>query len=764
MKSTWKISETSFDISTNKLQETIFSQGNGYIGIRGNLEENGLPQDATLEGNYINGFYEIAPIYYEERKAGFAPQSETMLNVTAAKSITLTVEGEPFNMTQGVVLDHKRELDLKEGIVTRRTHWRSSNGREVVISSKRLVSLTDNHILAISYEVTPQNFSGRIEITTGVDGDVRNMTRDDDTRVGTNLSGQPLEVTSLTALENGAVIVQTTKESGLSLSCAVKVLIDNESKTSYSHTEKSYMITKEFYLQQGETLQISKFIAYACDRNHEKENLHNFTTELVEKAAKQGFDYFIDAQRNYLASFWKNADITIDGNDALQRSVRFGIFSLLQAAGHDGHSSIGAKGLSGEGYQGHYFWETETYMLPVFAFTCPEIARSLLMYRYSILNKARELAVGHALEGAMYPWRTISGAESSPYYPAGTAQYHITGGVAYATKLYWESSGDDDFIVNYGAEMLFETARMWLSLGHFNKRKGGKFCIDCVTGPDEYTTIVNNNCYTNISAAENMLTAADVYHKLEQEYPEKLAELSSQLNLTINEVKLWRNAAENIFLPYDEELGIYMQDDSFLDKKPWDFEAHKDKHLMQDFHPLQIYRAQVCKQADLILAELLFPQRFTDAQIAKDYDYYEAVTGHDSSLSECVFSMVAARIGKHAEAMKFFMGTAFMDIENTHKNTQDGLHMANMAGTWLCIIYGFAGFKFYNKKATFAPYLPDGWKSYKFSLCIGKCSLEVTVSEFETTYVLTEGTELTFMHYSEEYCIKNGIKVVVAIK
>ena len=739
--------EDGLDIDKLKLQESLFAQGNGYIGIRGNLEETSL---TVLEGNYINGFYETAPIRYEEDKVGFARKSETMLNVTAAKSFSLTVNDEVCE-----VIEHKRELNMKTGLLTRVSTLKSPTGNEVVINTNRLVSFTDKNIIAITYEVTAKNFTGKVEIKTGIDGNVSNVTRANDSRVGTNLPAKSLMMRDWSSFKDGIAMEQRTNKTRKSVCCAVKFLIDEThttrlANTSFASHPKVRTMGYSCKIKEGETVKLIKFIAYTTTTIEKAQ-------ALVESAAQKGFSYFKESQRKYLMDFWENANITINGNEELQRSVHFGIFSLLQGAGRDGRTSIAAKGLSGEGYQGHYFWESETYMLPVFVYTCPDIAKGILMYRYSILNNARKLAKEHLLQGAMYPWRTISGAESSPYYPAGTAQYHITGGVAYAVKLYYEVTGDEDFLKNYGAEMLFETARMWLSLGHFNQRKGsekyGKFCIDSVTGPDEYTTVVNNNCYTNISAAENMQMAADVYNKYGKEF-------ASKFGVTEEEAQNWQRAAKNIFLPYDNELEIYMQDDSFLDKKPWDLTAHKGKLVMDYAHPLQMYRAQVCKQADLILAQLLFPHRFSKVQIARDYEYYEPLTSHDSSLSECVFSMVAARIGKRDEAMRFFMRTAFTDINNTHNNTQDGLHMATMAGTWLCIIYGFAGFVWKHNCGYFEPQLPDDWDGYSFCLRLKGCRLKVDVKREEVTYTLVEGEALTFFHFHEECIIKNGESVV----
>nr|WP_274601625.1 glycosyl hydrolase family 65 protein [Clostridium rhizosphaerae] len=434
------------------------------------------------------------------------------------------------------------------------------------------------------------------------------------------------------------------------------------------------------------------------------------------------------------------------------------MFHLLQSVGRDGKTNIGAKGLSGEGYEGHYFWDTEIYMLPFFLYNNPDISRKLLEYRYSILPNARERAriMSHK-KGALYPWRTIDGDECSAYFPAGTAQYHINADIAFAIKRYMEATEDKDFLLNYGAEILFETARLWADLGEFIENKGNKFCINDVTGPDEYTAIVNNNCYTNLMAKENLEYAYKTAVWMKENAKEAYEELINKIGFIEDELQFWKKASDNMYIPYNEELGIYLQDDSFLYKTPWDFEnTPKENYpLLLHYHPLVIYRHQVCKQADLVLAEFLLNHKFDIEQKRRDYDFYEKVTTHDSSLSTCIFSIMASEVGYHDKAYKYFMETATMDLTDSHRNTKDGIHAANMAGAGMCLVNGFAGMRVYEDTISFNPYIPKEWQEYKFKVTYRGRLIEIKVNKDGTSYRMLEGESLEIVHRGEKKIISN---------
>ena len=458
-----------------------------------------------------------------------------------------------------------------------------------------------------------------------------------------------------------------------------------------------------------------------------------------------GFDALREEQDAYMAAFWQKAGLWFEGDDELLQGLRFNLFQLLQSAGRDGRRNIAAKGLTGEGYEGHYFWDTETYIFPVFLHIMPQIARALLEYRYSILPQARERAreMGHPT-GALFPWRTIDGHEASAYFPAGTAQYHIDADIALAVKRYWEATGDDAFLYEMGAEIVCETARLYRDLGFYNPRRGNHFCINEVTGPDEYNALVNNNAYTNIMAATNMRFAADTVALMVQKVPKAYKALAERIGLQPEEPVSWREAAERIYIPRDKPTGVICQDDAFMDRVPWPLDTiPKNAHpLLLHYHGLVIYRHMVCKQADTVLAMLLLPDAFSQEDKVKAFNFYEPVTTHDSSLSMACYSAVASRIGKMDMAWDYFRETARLDLDDTHGNTRDGLHMANMAGTWVSLVSGFGGMKVQPDGICFDPVLPAHLNGYGFSVEYKGRVIHVQVDGSGVQYSLVQGEPL----------------------
>ncbi|HXT36055.1 MAG TPA: glycosyl hydrolase family 65 protein, partial [Chloroflexota bacterium] len=495
-------------------------------------------------------------------------------------------------------------------------------------------------------------------------------------------------------------------------------------------------------LKQGQRARLTKYGSYFSSRDFPAGELLARTKATLETAGAAGFASLCSGQQEFLDQFWRRADVEIAGDDALQQGMHFNQFHLLQSVGRDGKTNIAAKGITGEGYEGHYFWDSEIYVFPFFLYTQPDVARKLLEYRYQGLEQARERAreMSHP-KGALYPWRTIGGEECSAYFPAGTAQYHFNADIAYSIKQYLEATGDQSFLVPYGAEIVLETARIWIGIGNY---AGDRFTINDVTGPDEYTAIVNNNYYTNAMAKLHLEYAAELAETLRATRPDEFARLAQEIALEPDEPSDWRRAAEHMYLPYDAVLGIHPQDDSFLVKKRWDFAATPRDHypLLLHYHPLVIYRHQVCKQADLVLALLLVGDQFTLEEKKRDFDYYEAVTTHDSSLSTCIFSIIASEIGYRDKAYSYFMATARMDLDNTHGNSQYGVHTAAMAGSWLCVVYGFAGMRVSHGALRFAPYLPDHWSHYQFTIRFRDQVLQVRVSGTMAEYRLVEGTLL----------------------
>lgn len=758
----WAIVEEQFQPAYNLRNEAVFTLGNGYLGLRGNFEEGYAgPAGNSVEGTYINGFYETVELKYPEIAYGYPEQSQTMLNVTNGKVIKLYLEDEEFHMFTGTLLAYERRLDLKNGVLHRNVVWRSPAGREVKLAITRLVSFTNKHVAAIAYEVTPLNFNGKIRLFSALDGEVQNQQAGTDPRVGSHLTGQTLTVLAQSVDDRGGILLQRTKKSGFYVACAMRNRVEGP-LTQVETERKPFKIGVHYAFagEAGQTVRLEKYLAYVTAKDGAA-GLGEKAASLVRWAEATGFARLCHDQQAYLAAFWAQADIVVKGDPLIQQGLRFNAFHLLQAAGQDGVTSVGAKGLTGEGYEGHYFWDTEIYILPFFINNYPAVSKALLTYRYHTLDQARQRALAIGLtRGALYPWRTIGGEECSAFFPAGTAQYHINADIAYAIKKYVAMTGDRAFLFTYGAEILFETARLWMEVGFFNPRKDNRFCINTVTGPDEYTALVDNNCYTNLMAREHLQYAVQTAAWMETEANVQYRALCARIGLTAAEIALWQKAAERMYIPYDPDLKIYAQDDTFLAKPVWDLEATPPEKfpLLLHYHPLLIYRAQVCKQPDVVLALFLLSEQFTTAEKKRNYDYYERITTHDSSLSPSIFSIVAAEIGYHAQAYSYFTATARLDLDDYNGNTKDGLHLACMAGSWLCVVYGFAGMRVNNGVLSFAPSLPEPWQEYRFNVAYQGRIIRVVVNAEKTTYELLEGEPLTIYAHHEKIVLMTKVE------
>ena len=732
MKIEWTISDNSLDIEDLLKNESIFNVSNGYIGIRGNFEEEYPENYQTIRGTYINAFYEEVPIQYGEKAYAFPETMQKIVNITDAQNVNIIIKGERFSLFEGTVKKFNRYLDMEAGCYVREIWWISPRGSELKIKITRVASLKYLELFAIHYEIEKVNFDEGIIIESGINGDVTNFTDESDPRLASS-HANILSIKSIMAEKDIIQVVSETENSKK----LVAVTIKHSCNVNYTVSlEKTGKQVKAIYKTQPgkDIINFTKYNVYTDSRRYE--NLDSKGIDIVEKISREPFALLLDYQSVYLKEFWNIADINIEGDVKLKQGLRYNLFQLLQAVGKDAKSNITAKGLSGEGYEGHYFWDTEIYILPFFTLCYPKLAKGLLKYRYTILDKARQRAkeLGHK-KGAAYPWRTIIGEECSAYFPGGTAQYHINGDIAYSYIQYYLATGDIDFIKEFGAEVVFETARIWIELGHFHK---GKFKIDAVTGPDEYTAIVNNNYYTNVMAKYNLKWAAKLYYELLEKDTEMLKNLCSKISLSEEEIVGFVKSYKNMYLPYNEELKINAQDDSFLSKAVWDFEnTPKDKYpLLLNYHPLTIYRYQVLKQADTVLAHFLVEDEADINTIKSSYDYYERITTHDSSLSCAAYSIMASKIGYIEKAYEYFIQTARLDLDDTHGNTKDGVHTANMGGTWMAIVYGFAGLRIKEDNISLTLNLPKNWKQLKFKFLYKNTPIQV--------HMKVDKTEISF--------------------
>ncbi|MTV38914.1 glycoside hydrolase family 65 protein [Duganella radicis] len=751
----WCIRETSFDTASHFLDETLFALGNGYIGLRGTAEEGyGGPAGTSLDGTYLNGFYESEPIQYPEAAYGLAKVNQFMLNVPNAKGVELWLGDERFDLLTGSIQTYERVLDFRTGLLTRVVEWTSPQGRGVRVRSRRMVSFENKHLFALEFEVTSLNYEGPARLVSALDGAVKNQEAGDDPRVGSAISGPTLHLVDSEQANGFSALVQKTHNSGFTLISATESVLSADLPAVSAQDGQRLTQSWSLALAAGQTVTLTKYGSYYSSRDYDAKDLMWRSQDTLSNAAAAGFDVLRLSQEQYLADFWQQADVQIAGDDALQQGMHFNQFHLLQSVGRDGKTNISAKGVTGEGYEGHYFWDTEIYIFPFFLYSKPEIARKLLEYRYAGLPKARERArqMSHD-KGALYPWRTIAGDECSAYFPAGTAQYHINADIAYSIKMYMDATGDQEYLLKAGAEIVMETARIWTGIGSYDRE--GRFCINQVTGPDEYTALVNNNYYTNAMARMHLNFAASIAEQLQAQAPSEFARIAAAMALDVSEPAEWRRAASLMRLPYDEALQIHAQDDSFLSKKVWDFaNTPKENYpLLLNYHPMVIYRHQVCKQADVVLALLLLSDQFTLEDKRRDFDYYEAVTTHDSSLSSCIFGIIAAEVGYQDKAYHYFMETARLDLDDTHGNTHYGVHTAAMAGTWLGVAYGFAGMRVAGGALHFAPQLPKQWQHYTFKIHFRGALLEVHVEAGRVEYRLLQGESLSFTHGGESVAL-----------
>ena len=753
----WNVTEDHLDLAMNYRNETTFALSNGYIGTRGTHEEAyEFDEQHGLEGNFLNGLYEQEHVRYGEWNFGFPTESQTILNVPNCKTIRLVVDGEPMDIRTGTLQNYRRTLDMKHGQVVRSFEWISPNGKTVRVENTRFVSLAHKNRMAQRYSVTPVNFSGTLTLHSALDADVENHTRTTNPLVDYGPFGRHLLPDALTADDKTMTCQSTAANSKLAMACgSVHLLSEAAAATRHQANDVNAWIEYDFAAEQGHTITLEKLTVYTDSLDMDKDAMLPFVNEELTAFAADGYDKEFSAHAAMMEHFWETADIRVDGDVPLQQGLRFNLYHIMQASGRDGRTGMGAKGLSGEGYEGHYFWDTEMYVLPVFVYTQPELARSLLDYRYSTLDKARDRArvLGHPI-GALYPWRTINGEEASTYFPLGTAQYHINADVAYAFQLYVAVTNDIDYLADKAAEVLCETARVWADVGCFAECRGGKYCICSVTGPDEYNAIVDNNFYTNLMAQQNLYAAVKALETLKEQRPNAYQKLIEKIHLDPDEPALWKKTADAMYFAYDEKRQVYLQDDGFMLRKPWDdsrIPPEKRHLLYENYHPLFIYRQRMSKQADAIMGMMLYSALFTDEELLRNYDFYQTVTLHHSSLSTCIFGILASRIGRHEDAYTYFAQSARMDLDDYHDNFYAGIHAANMAGTWQSIVFGFAGLRLVNGVPEFKFYIPEAWNGYHFTVKIKESVLAVDVLPDGWTITLQSGDTVNFLVEGKPY-------------
>src|SRR6516162_8685130 len=758
----WNVIEKAFRPEFLAQLETMLALGNGYLGMRGCPEEGGPNAE---NGTFINGFYETRPIVYGEEAYGFAKTGQTICNVTDSKIIKLFLDDEPFWLPNAHLLKYDRRLNMKSGTLDREILWETPAGKRVSITSRRLVSFPNRHVAAISYCVTLLNAQAFVVISSemranepGAPGNAG------DPRLARTFSGRVLHPRTSYSKDRRIVLCHATEKSRLTLTCATDNALESSCPHSYKVVQTADFGQVAFTIeaQPGCPIQLTKYMVYHTSQTASAEELCGRAEWTLDRVVTQGFQRLLASQEQYMDDFWRRSDVRIKDirEDRIKRStveiqqaIRFNLSHILQASARAEETSVPAKGLTGQAYVWHYFWATEIYLLPFLIYTSPRIARNLLAFRYKMLPQARARAKGLGHRGAMFPWRTISGEEASAYYAAGTAQYHINADIMYALRKYVQATGDEAFLRNFGAEMLVETARLWVDLGFYSDAKGGKFCINGVTGPDEYNAVVNDNAYTNLMARENLHYATRVIESLRATEPDAYNALVHKTALEPSEVKAWIRAAENMYVPYDEKLKIIPQDDEFLDKERWDFRNTPADHypLLLFYHPLNIYRKQVIKQADVILAMFLLGDVFPPETKKRNFDFYDPLTTGDSSLSSCVEAIIAAQTGDMEKAFRYGMAALLMDLADVGGNAKDGCHIASMGGTWMMLTYGFGGMRDNDGTLSFWPRrAPEENAILRFPVTYRGQMLEIEIGAETVKYTLRDGECLVIGHETED--------------
>ncbi len=769
----WRIVESAYNAADIGVTETLFAIGNGYLGLRGNVEEG---RDFHTHGTFINGFHETWPIRHAEEAFGFARVGQTIVNVPDAKVIRLYVDDEPLLLAVSDLIDYSRSLNMADGVLTRDLLWRTPSGNRVRVRSRRIVSFTQRHVAAMTFEVTLLDKEAPVAISSQL---LNRQAGLDEYAVspGSKKMADPRKAEAFAervlnpVLHRGddARIVLGYRCANSDMTLAVAMEHEFDSGGEFEQlTEVEGDYAKHVFRTRGvpgRTIKLTKFVSYHTSRKVPPRELADRCNRTLDRVRADGLTKLFDDQKAWLADFWERSDVEIEGNAKIQQAIRFNLFSLAQAAARAEGNGISAKGVTGSGYGGHYFWDTEIYVVPFFVYTSPDIARNALRFRYTMLPAAEARAGELAQHGALYPWRTINGEEASAYYAAGTAQYHIDADISFAVDKYVKATGDDEFLAREGIDILVQTARMWADLGFWRGNGDESFRIHGVTGPDEYTTVVNDNLYTNVMARFNLRAAARAVRELANTWPNEYARMVVRMDLGDEEVSEWERAAEAMAILWDENIGIHPQDALFHEREIWDLAntPPEKRPLLLHFHPLVIYRFQVLKQADVVLALFLQGNQFTPEQKKADFDYYDPITTGDSTLSGVVQAIIAAEVGYHELALKYFWDGLFVDLGDLHSNTSDGMHIASTGGVWASLVHGFAGMRDYDGVISFDPRLPESWEGLTFKLTLRGSRLKVTVRAHEIVFDVEHGPGTTVHVRGERVSVTKFEPVSVAL-
>jgi kojibiose phosphorylase len=731
----WLIEENKFDKDKINFYETIFTVGNGYLGTRGSLEEG---HEAAWPGTYINGVFDHYDSFVVD-----------MVNAPSWPSLSIWVDGKKLSIHNCELLEYERKLDIRKGVLYRLTRFKDPEGKITRYESFRYASLADRHFFEVNGKVTPENYDGTIEVCSEIDGDVLNLDLTPAYKEKPSFvaemkwlkwsKSRHLKARSTEILKDVTYLEMETldRPHHIGYASSLKVSVPHQlfSHTDYNKTSQR----ARFETKKGETVSFHKLTSIYTSRDVEKGKLKTSCIDTLKVNSEKNFTKRFQNHAEAWAQKWEDCDIVIDGDDAINNAVRFNIYHLLITANEfDPKANVGAKSLSGEGYRGHIFWDTEIFLLPFYTFTQPNTAEALLLYRYHTKEGAREYAREGNHNGIRYPWESAdTGHEVTPEWTAdgtvriwtGERELHITAMVVYAMLTYHEATGNIDFVVNYGAEILFETTRFWKSRLEYNKKED-RYELTNVEGPDEFHHLVNNSVYTNWTTKWSMLKAVEYYRKLQKEHPEKIESLLKRLALDEKEVKEWKTVAEKIYIPYEPEKKLIEEFEGYFDLEEIPI-TKWDENNMPVYPPG--YNHDNCdtttliKQPDVVMLMYILPDEFDEEVKKVNYEYYEARTMHKSSLSPSVHTIMGIETNNHEKALQYFERAAYVDLIDNQGNTGDGIHIASAGGTWQAAVNGFGGLRVKNGRLTFKPWLPQKWKGLHFKVKWQGTDLKVSV-------------------------------------
>ena len=759
----WNIIEEGFDPHLNKISESIFSLGNGRMGQRANFEESYSGE--TLQGNYVAG------VYYPDKtrvgwwKNGYPEYFAKVLNAANWIAIDIKVDDETLDLNTCLTSDFRRVLNMREGFLERSFTAELKSGRKVQVNSKRFCSIVDDEAGAIRYSIKLLNFNGNITVTPSIDGDVKNQDANYDEKFWDELNKE--------AQTDQAFLTMRTKKTGFEVCTGMQVSvsidgqpIDFQSDTV--ETDKFVALEIDQQVDEGQTLVVYKYAVNLSSENHPKEDLLQNSKQLISSISEKGFDTMLKEQAQAWSKKWEQADIVIEGDPSAQQAIRFNIFQLNQTyTGEDARLNIGPKGFTGEKYGGSTYWDTEAYCVPFYLATAdPQVTKNLLIYRYNHLEKAIENAakLGFKDGAALYPMVTMNGEECHNEWEITFEEIHRNGAIAFAIYNYIRYTGDENYLQEYGLEVLIGIARFWAQRVNWSESRK-QYVMLGVTGPNEYENNVNNNWYTNTIASWCLQYASEALQLVKTNDANRFNAIVSKTNFDDEkEVAEWLKISKNLYFPEDKDAGIYLQQDGYLDKEQVlvDDLPESEKPLNQKWSWDRILRSCFIKQADVLQGLYFFEDQYSLETIQRNFDFYEPRTVHESSLSPCVHAILAARLGDGEKAYEFYLRTARLDLDDYNNDTEDGCHITSMAGTWMSVVEGFAGMRVRNGSLIFNPFLPDQWKSFSFNIGFRGSLLNVKIDKENITISNQSDKPVEVLIYDQNFPISANSHIMAA--